>query len=300
MLTDRAQELLSRLRSASDRAFPAAINDVVEYLDANVSAANPCLTALQNDRVTKWAEWGSEDGWEFPQSKEDRTSLAWDLYRTCAERNDQGDGLTFHMYRQQHFASNVARFQADWFDYLLDAVLGVVGQEDGRDPSGREKQQKFGILDAPGLLPDDLRAMPGVLGRAAIFVDIDNFKPLNTTFSEVIVDRSILPPVHQLVRDCASGIGYAYAFGGDEFIVLLPNATSDMALAFAEAVRAKVGDLSLQVQAATVRLAASCGVAHEALIDSSMSLDERANRAMRRAKALGGNRVCVWELAPEA
>ena len=63
----------------------------------------------------------------------------------------------------------------------------------------REKHQKFGILDAPNLLTKDLSQSAGLLGRVLIYLDVDNFKSVNTRLTERVVDRAILPELHRIV-----------------------------------------------------------------------------------------------------
>ena len=94
---------------------------------------------------------------------------------------------------------------------------GIVFHEDSvRNDSSlatRQKGEKFGILDAPGLLRKDLEEARGIQGISCIYIDIDNFKALNTQFSERAVDQYILKPYQMVLRDLVSGVGFAYAEG---------------------------------------------------------------------------------------
>jgi diguanylate cyclase (GGDEF)-like protein len=162
----------------------------------------------------------------------------------------------------------------------------------------RAKQQKFGILDAPNLLPDDLADLlrePSLLGSSLLFFDLDDFKSLNTRFSETVVDAAIVIPMHTLVRDAAQGNGFAYAFGGDEFIMLLPNTPHEVALVFAEHLRRRIAAVNLRVNGQEVQVTASFGIASTDAwpVDE---LKEAANMAMRRAKAQGKNTVIAASL----
>ena len=161
--------------------------------------------------------------------------------------------------------------------------------------TGRQKQQKFGILDAPNLLATDLEACkqnPGPLGTAAIFLDLDHFKALNTALTEREVDRSILPVIHRCIADAAAKLGYAYAEGGDEFIVLLSNANETMAVAAAETLRASLSGLQLRVDGGVHRVTASFGVATSETWTVE-ELADAANRAKAEAKEQGRDRVVV-------
>ena len=161
----------------------------------------------------------------------------------------------------------------------------------------REKQQKFGILDSPKLLAIDLANPCGVLGQAVLYLDLDDFKIINTQLTEVIVDRLILPPVHELLAKCVEGIGYAYAEGGDEFTILLPNASERMALEFAEAIRKQIVALRFAGLNDDIGLTVSIGVAYGSPEQDGQVLRERASFAKKRAKEDGKNRICPWVAA---
>ncbi len=156
----------------------------------------------------------------------------------------------------------------------------------------REKHQKFKILDSPALLSADLSKPSGILGRAVLYIDLDNFKGINTRLTETVVDKLILPPVHHLLSECVEGIGSAYGEGGDEFTILLPNASQKMAVEFAANVRELISRLEFSGAAKQVQLTASIGVAHGAGGDGQ-TLRERANAAKNDAKSNGKNRVSV-------
>lgn len=59
------------------------------------------------------------------------------------------------------------------------------------DVRPREKHQKFEILDSPALLAADLSKPCGILGRAVLYIDLDDFKAINTQLTETVVDRLI-------------------------------------------------------------------------------------------------------------
>jgi diguanylate cyclase (GGDEF)-like protein len=156
----------------------------------------------------------------------------------------------------------------------------------------RPKGEKFGILDSPRLLARDLQAGFGPLGGACLYVDIDNFKAVNTGYSERVVDRDLLPPFQRLIASYTQSLGHAYHEGGDELLILLPNMSAAMAKEFAGALLGAVAEHEFQIENTPIRLNISVGLAHSP--DSKTSgLPERANRAMRAAKLAGKGRVEV-------
>ena len=161
--------------------------------------------------------------------------------------------------------------------------------------TGREKHQKFRILDAPHLLAQDLQKPAGALGTAVAYLDIDGFKSFNTKFTERVVDRSLLPDFHRLIDGLTRGHGYAYAEGGDEVIVLLRNAAEMIALGFAETLRREVERHPFAVDNTRVQLTVSLGIACTAEGHGPSELPDLANRAKAHAKKCGKNVVCVMK-----
>src|SRR5262249_17216730 len=151
-----------------------------------------------------------------------------------------------------------------------------------------------GILDSPTLLETDLKKSCGVLGQAVLYLDLDDFKTINTQLTEVLVDRFILPPVHQLLSKCTQGLGSAYAEGGDEFTIHLPNSSAEMALQFAEALRKQIGALQFEGLNHEIRLTVSIGVAHALPGEDGQVLREQANIGKKHAKERGKNCVSMW------
>jgi diguanylate cyclase (GGDEF)-like protein len=163
-------------------------------------------------------------------------------------------------------------------------------------PGGkREKQQKFGILDSPTLLPADLDLAVGPMGASLLYLDIDDFKAVNTALTERVVDRTVLPELQRIVDRAAQTHGYAYAEGGDEMIVLLPNVAPLVGLAFAEALRELVSKSPFVAEGRTFKLTVSIGLAIALQSVPVRDLPERANRAKAHAKSQGKNAVAICD-----
>lgn len=159
----------------------------------------------------------------------------------------------------------------------------------------REKQQKFGILDSPTLLARDLESAVGPMGASLLYLDVDNFKAVNTLLTERVVDRSVLPELQRSVEVAARGHGHAYAEGGDEMIVLLPNTAPLVGFAFAESLREHVAKQVFVAEGKTVRLTLSIGLAVAMSQIAPSALPERANLAKAHAKKNGKNAVAIHD-----
>ena len=289
---EELQPLIERVRDATRINFPLACADLFAYLDARIPD-NATLLVLNADRQTKWSEFPGRRpaAWAMPSVKRERESLAYDLFRSVSERGEDGRALLFHMYRK-NFDENVDCFRADFLQHFADALTHI-GQSEPTTVgagAGREKQQKFGILDAPNLLASDLERAPGLFGRAVVYFDLDNFKAINSSLSERLVDETVLPSIQRLVAAAVLNQGYAYAEGGDEMIVLLPNSTLSMGAAFAESLRLALARQVIDAKGLKLSVTASFGVAAGF---EGKSLADAANLAKNFSKAQGKNCVAV-------
>lgn len=137
---------------------------------------------------------------------------------------------------------------------------------------------------------------------AAFMVDIDHFKRINDTHGHAAGDR-VLQGLAACFRQNIRGIDIAGRYGGEEFVLLLPETQPSGALQTAERLRQSVASLSIPLPSPgrglpspTVRLTASIGVAvWENRVPSLTTLIERADQAQYRAKELGRNKVVAWE-----
>jgi diguanylate cyclase (GGDEF)-like protein len=122
-------------------------------------------------------------------------------------------------------------------------------------------------------------------------MDVDHFKRINDTHGHAVGDqvlRDLVLHTQEVVRK----IDYCARLGGEEFAVLLPDASFETALAVAERVRAAL-DRSLQLAPATIPVAytVSIGVAMLEEGENITGLMARADKALYAAKAGGRNRV---------
>jgi diguanylate cyclase (GGDEF)-like protein len=133
---------------------------------------------------------------------------------------------------------------------------------------------------------------------AVALVDIDHFKVVNDTYGHLVGDKA-LRAVTDALRSQLRGYDLAGRFGGEEFVVLLPQAREQDALNVAERLRAHIAGLSVPVDdgdesAGCVRLTISVGVA--SLDGESRELTDllaAADAALYHAKETGRNKTHV-------
>jgi diguanylate cyclase (GGDEF)-like protein len=164
----------------------------------------------------------------------------------------------------------------------------------------RVYDEKFHILETPRLFLTDLayyRHECGLRGAelAVTYVDIDDFKAINSRLTETVVDLLVLGPFLELVEAWSFGHGHAYRFGGDEYVILLPNVSWQMAVIMLDELRQRV--LDAQFRAKDVRLSITQGVCR---VDSECPLTDReilarANAAKAFAKATRKGSIAAVE-----
>jgi diguanylate cyclase (GGDEF)-like protein len=130
---------------------------------------------------------------------------------------------------------------------------------------------------------------------AAIILDIDHFKRFNDSFGHEAGDL-VLRELAAVLRRSARASDVACRYGGEEFLVLLPECPFDAALRKAEQLREEVAKLELRYDNQPLGpVSVSLGVA--AFPDHAKQSEEllrRADEALYRAKQAGRNRVVAY------
>ncbi len=121
-------------------------------------------------------------------------------------------------------------------------------------------------------------------GAALIFIDLDEFKPVNDRHGHAAGDAMLKAVAATLVRQVRASDVVA-RLGGDEFVVLLWNVTGPDATAKARALEAAVYATPLRWKESTLVVGASAGVTLLGALDSTAEVLARADDAMYARKA---------------
>ncbi len=124
-----------------------------------------------------------------------------------------------------------------------------------------------------------------------IMADIDHFKQVNDTFGHQVGD-SALQHVARVLREGVRKTEVVGRFGGEEFMILLPNTGLEEAAKVAEKLRQRVEELTIETDTHAVSCSISLGVAATNNCDANtMLLIRQADDALYRAKENGRNQV---------
>ncbi len=124
-----------------------------------------------------------------------------------------------------------------------------------------------------------------------IMMDIDFFKKVNDSYGHLAGD-AILKALAAIIRQSIRTVDIAGRYGGEEFIVMLPEATRRDAVHVAERLRKKVQNMKVAHGKRRYSITISLGVTMLVKGDDVNSLVERADRQLYRAKQTGRNKVC--------
>lgn len=129
-----------------------------------------------------------------------------------------------------------------------------------------------------------------------MMIDIDHFKSVNDTYGHKAGDKALVLIADQ-IRNNLRESDFLARFGGEEFVVLMPETNLDAAIVAADKLLKAVEQCEFHYQNAKVNITISGGLAQLRKDDTSETLFQRADDAMYRAKEAGRNRCLVEEAA---
>lgn len=132
------------------------------------------------------------------------------------------------------------------------------------------------------------------------FIDIDRFKPINDTYGHNAGD-AVLRQVASLIAENIRASDLIGRYGGEEFMLILPETAPDEAVQLAEKLRTRVMQQPLVISGQQrLGVTISLGIAGE--VGAQLQVDalvDQADGAMYAAKALGRNRTYLYREVDE-
>jgi diguanylate cyclase (GGDEF)-like protein len=134
----------------------------------------------------------------------------------------------------------------------------------------------------------------GVQACALAMIDLDHFKDINDRHGHAVGDV-VLRSIAQCLQEQVRPYDRLYRYGGEEFLLCMPQTAVDAAVGAVERLRVAVGALEVVPGAGepVLQVTASFGVA---AVDGALTVEEsidRADKALYQAKTSGRNRVEV-------
>lgn len=141
------------------------------------------------------------------------------------------------------------------------------------------------------------RARRGHKDFAICLFDLDHFKLVNDRFGHLVGDE-VLHAVAQFMRTNLRAYDTLFRYGGEEFLICLPDTDSAQAERLLNRIREKLATTALCHGAhADLRISASFGVTSLTPNGNINEAIERADHALLCAKTRGRNAVCIWDIA---
>jgi diguanylate cyclase (GGDEF)-like protein len=125
---------------------------------------------------------------------------------------------------------------------------------------------------------------------SVILADIDHFKLLNDQYGHSAGDDA-LQIISQIIMKVARDTDSCCRWGGEEFLIFLPNTTTDEAMHVAERIRQKVCKEPLEIDGNKVTITLTSGVATLYKAESLNSAIARADKGLYNGKFAGRNQV---------
>ncbi|MCG8530332.1 MAG: diguanylate cyclase [Desulfovibrionales bacterium] len=136
-----------------------------------------------------------------------------------------------------------------------------------------------------------------------LFIDIDDFKSVNDTWGHPVGDK-ILRMVAQSLASSLRFLDVVCRWGGEEFIVFVPNTTKDQLMKLAERLRMLIQNSWVIHEGNRIQVTASFGAAISRINESSADVIKRADVQLLGSKHAGRNCIqycnatCVEEIIP--
>ncbi len=130
-----------------------------------------------------------------------------------------------------------------------------------------------------------------------VMFDLDNFKKVNDTYGHHVGDV-VLRTVGYIIKNMTRSIDIPVRYGGEEFLLILPNTDKEKAYKVAEKIRRAVEEREIEVDDAKVRCTISAGIASSDELERGPDgniyrLIILADKRLYEAKKQGKNRIAL-------
>lgn len=127
---------------------------------------------------------------------------------------------------------------------------------------------------------------------AVAMLDLDHFKRVNDSYGHAVGDL-VLQQTTASLRAALRSQDIIARWGGEEFVILLPETNADGAAVAAESIRAAISSSFVELNGKAIHVTASLGIAEHSLSQTLDRTIAAADRALYRAKDEGRDRVVI-------
>nr|WP_254693651.1 GGDEF domain-containing protein [Shewanella sp. MEBiC00475] len=168
-----------------------------------------------------------------------------------------------------------------------DTINPLIDTEDASSSMAIGQLFNGNIIDKKISTKPDLSS-PSLHPISIVIIDIDHFKRINDNHGHLVGDK-VLCELAQLLQSKMRNDDLLTRWGGEEFVIILPNTSLADATELTERLRFYIAKQNIQNMALTISL----GVTQYCPKDNAHSLLERADKALYQAKSQGRNCVAV-------
>ncbi len=194
--------------------------------------------------------------------------------------NDTEDILHLVSNRVSHVLSNATLHRDTKLLALTDGLTGLLNHRAFHDRLNQEYERfrRYGS------------------NLSLIVADFDDLKKFNDNYGHPFGDE-VLRMVGEILRETSRETDVLARYGGDEFVILLPQTNASNARLMGERIRKKIEDNHFEINGSLVSSSITMGIATvpQRGIDTPQDFLESADRALYRAKRAGKNRIAVAE-----
>jgi len=200
--------------------------------------------------------------------------------------------LTFT--RSTRFAESEVAQLEDLMCVLIYPLRNAIQHHRALQSALKDQLTQLGNRSAlnPALSREVELARRHTMPLSVLALDLDHFKDINDNYGHATGDVVLKSAAKQLKNTVRSS-DQIFRMGSEEFVILLTNTDIEGAILLGERLRKTVEAMICEHKQHSVKITISIGVSSFVNNDDDMTLLERADEALYRAKQQGSNQVCI-------
>jgi len=213
----------------------------------------------------------------------DRITRISDRYQTVSR--DEKEALTGRYNKQLRQLEKIARISDRYQSMMRDLNEAL------KDASTKDALTGIGNRR---MLMESLKAETGRAERlerplTIVLIDVDRFKSVNDAYGHEAGDK-VLVRIANAIRNGVRDYDLCGRWGGEEFMVIMPEVTATEGAAVVERMREAIAGIEMMADGAPLQISASFGIAQRRPGERTSDTINRADAALFDAKRNGRNR----------